>query len=109
MAMPPADNRLAALFITTLALTKSAGVALPAAFFIHHGGFTALGAQVTDLHFLHGDLVFNRVTRGAVAVRLSLIRAAPLVLWTASLIFQPGQRTGLVPQVHIDHLADAIG
>ena len=32
------------------ALTKPTSVALAATFFVHHGGFTAFGAQVTDAH-----------------------------------------------------------
>jgi hypothetical protein len=37
-----------------LTLRESTSVALAAAFFVHHGSFTALGAQVADAHRLEG-------------------------------------------------------
>jgi len=83
-------------------LTKPAGIALAAAFFIHDRCFTALGAQVSDAHFLEDGFIFDRVYSSvAVSVGFPLIRAA-------SLVFHHGQGTGFLAQVHIQHLSDAI-
>src|SRR5687767_8372224 len=76
-----------------LTLTKPAGVALAAAFFIHHGGFTAFRAQVTDLHFLHGNFLFDRMTTVAISV---------------CLFFCHRRRARLLTQVHIQYLPNAI-
>ena len=71
--MAATDNVAATLFFHILTLTKSARVTLPAAFFIHHGGFAALGTQVADLHcraMRDGELyfLFNGVPAVAISV-----------------------------------------
>src|SRR5687767_711559 len=76
-----------------LTLTKPAGVALAAAFFIHHGGFTTFRAQVTDLHFLHGNFLFDRMTAIAISV---------------CLFFSRRRRACFLAQIHIQDLPNAI-
>ncbi len=48
------------------ALTISAGITLAAAFFVHHRGFTALGAQVADLHRLGGGFALPASTSSSI-------------------------------------------
>ena len=79
-----------------LAFAVPASIALAAAFFVHHGGFTAFGAQVTDLHFgtgmFHGVGVvsasvaiaiaaFDLFDHNAFAVTQVMIKDLPNAIW----------------------------
>ena len=85
---------------TTLALTIPTSVALPAAFLIHHRGFTALRAQVADLHRL--------VIEGGFRFFLDLMTHRPSATVAVGLFLQPGKCTCFFTQVDVEHLPDAI-